>query len=124
MSWFKNAMADMASRKGARKLKTTITRKTEDGTVTLTVKGVVALTAEDLADKAADLGVTVSAKGGDFQAAEGSFGGALVDSDASEFVAEVCNPDSYEDKPKGKRSGKADTLTPSLPPLTPSANGK
>jgi hypothetical protein len=72
MSWFKNAMADMAARKGARKLKTTITRKTEDGNVTVTVKGVVATDAETLSEKAAELGVTVAGKGGSYGAAEGS----------------------------------------------------
>ena len=84
MGFFKNAMADLASRKGARKLKTTITRKGEDGSITLTVKGVVCTDAETLADKAEEFGATISAKGGDFQAAEGSIGGSLVDADARE----------------------------------------
>jgi hypothetical protein len=118
MSWFKNAMADMAARKGARKLKTTITRKTEDGNVTVTVKGVVATDAETLSEKAAELGVTVAGKGGSYGAAEGSQGFSLVDQDAAECVELVCNPDSYQDteevKKSRKRGPKADTMDPSL----------
>lgn len=109
MGFFTNAMKDMASRKGARKLKTTITRKTEDGTITTTVKGVIATDSETLAEKAVELGVTVAAKGGSFQAAEGSQGGALVDADAGEWVTNMCDPDSYSDKPKkGRKSRKSD----------------
>lgn len=125
MGWFKKAMEDFASRKGARKLKTTVVRKTEDGSITVTVKGVVATDVLDAVVKAVSDGITMSGKGGTFGAAEGSQAGQLVDEDAGEFLENVCDPKSYSDeekKPK-KRSTKADTVEPSLPPLAPSTNG-
>lgn len=113
MSWFKNAMRDLQSRKGARKFKTTVKRATDEGTVSVTVKGVIATTEEELATMAREAGATVSAKGGDFRVGEATQTCAVVDEDAAEFVANVCDPDSYSDrsKPAGEKRGvKADAI--------------
>lgn len=106
MSWFTNAMKDLAGRKGATKLKTTITRKTEEGNVTVTVKGIVATDAETLADAARSQGATVAAKGGTFRAAEGSQGAVLTGEDAEAFTILVTDPDSFKDKAKSKQKQK------------------